>query len=398
MTLMLSPTAAPLPPSSAPAKAAARGDEAAPNSPGSFGEVLSRSLEPADIPPEAPTGKAAKPLAARRQADDALTPDADQQVNALALAWVPLESRLASAPAGGGAEARPDTAAIGAQAALAAAGQRGLGRAALPAGQAPGTATEAESTVMKLDTGNTAGPARPEAWRNARPMDADLPLAAPPNPAKTAASLTPAATSPSAASDAAPATALPLAGSQAPDAAALSASAALPGFQAAAAPGAASLAASPPSPMPTPTLSPEVGSSEWGKALGQQVIHMGTAGQQVAELQLNPPGLGPLKVTLSLSDQQIQAVFVSAHPSVRAAIEAALPQLRSSLADSGISLGNTSVSSESQQQPAFAQGQNGHPGTRSYRNNSALDTQAVTARPLTEPLQRRAGISVDTYA
>ena len=68
-------------------------------------------------------------------------------------------------------------------------------------------------------------------------------------------------------------------------------------------------------PLPTagasaPALAPEVGNSEWGKALGQQVVQMGTAGHQVAELQLNPPGLGPLKITLSMNDHQLQAMFV----------------------------------------------------------------------------------------
>uniref|UniRef100_UPI00148229FE flagellar hook-length control protein FliK n=1 Tax=Polaromonas sp. AER18D-145 TaxID=1977060 RepID=UPI00148229FE len=147
------------------------------------------------------------------------------------------------------------------------------------------------------------------------------------------------------------------------------------------------------------SLAPEVGSGEWGKALGQQMIHMGKGGEQVAELQLNPPGLGPLKVTLSMNDHQVQAMFVSAHSSVRAAVEAALPQLRSTLADSGISLGNTSVNSESQQQAAFAQGQNGQNGQRGYRAERTPDNLAPPVRPAMEtsrPLGR--GISVDTYA
>lgn len=150
------------------------------------------------------------------------------------------------------------------------------------------------------------------------------------------------------------------------------------------------------------SLAPEVGSGEWGKALGQQMIHMGKGGEQVAELQLNPPGLGPLKVTLSMNDHQVQAMFVSAHSSVRAAVEAALPQLRTTLAESGISLGNTSVNSESQQQAAFAQGQNGQngqSGQRGYRAERTPDNLAPGVRPAMEasrPAGR--GISVDTYA
>lgn len=147
------------------------------------------------------------------------------------------------------------------------------------------------------------------------------------------------------------------------------------------------------------SLAPEVGSGEWGKALGQQMIHMGKGGEQVAELQLNPPGLGPLKVTLSLNDQQVQAMFVSAHSSVRAAVEAALPQLRSTLADSGISLGNTSVNSESQPQTAFAQSQNGQSGQRGYRAERTPDNLAPVVLPAMQASQPTGrGISVDTYA
>ena len=184
--------------------------------------------------------------------------------------------------------------------------------------------------------------------------------------------------------------------SQAPTVDTLSASAALsinPANAAALAPASMSTP-----PVTTPSLAPEVGSSEWGKALGQQLIQMDQRGHQVAELQLNPPGLGPLKVTLSMSDHQIQAMFVSAHLSVRAAVETALPQLRAALADNGISLGNTSVSSDGQQQTAFAHSQNGQPDPRNYRSNRMADTEALAIRQVMAPLRQNNGITVDTYA
>lgn len=148
----------------------------------------------------------------------------------------------------------------------------------------------------------------------------------------------------------------------------------------------------------SPLLTPEVGSKEWDKALGQQVVQLGKAGHQITELQLNPPGLGPLKVTLELNHDQMQVMFVSAHASVRAAVEAAVPQLRASLADSGISLGNTSVSSESQAQTAFAQHQNPAPRHQAYRNNSLSETTTAGARTPAGTRQRGAGLGVDTYA
>ena len=98
--------------------------------------------------------------------------------------------------------------------------------------------------------------------------------------------------------------------------------------------------------VPVLNVAPPVGSDEWGPALGHQMLRMNAAGAQVAELNLNPAGLGPLKVTLSMGDNQAQAMFVSAHESVRKAVEAALPQLRASLAEQGISLGQASVGAE----------------------------------------------------
>lgn len=116
-------------------------------------------------------------------------------------------------------------------------------------------------------------------------------------------------------------------------------------------------------------ITPEVGSREWGNALGDKVTWMATQGTQVAELQLNPPNLGPLEVRLTVTaDQQANVVFVSHQPAVREAIETALPRLREMLADSGIMLGNSMVGAESfQQQQQQAQSQ--HTGNGNGRAN-----------------------------
>ncbi|AEK60791.1 flagellar hook-length control protein FliK [Collimonas fungivorans] len=135
---------------------------------------------------------------------------------------------------------------------------------------------------------------------------------------------------------------------------------------------AATVAAASPSPPAAVKLAllPTVDSDGWGAALGKQIVWMGNSNNQSAELHLNPPDLGPLKVTLTISDNQAQAMFVSTHQSVRTALEAALPQLRNSLAENGISLGNTSVSADAQQpqqqqQGAFTQHQGSHRGSGS---------------------------------
>jgi len=451
MSLILASPAALNQPGKPPSNAKSRSDEQEPNKLLSFGEVLSRSQAPAGEITEKTAGKVAAPALARRQAGDPKTDPADL-LNAMVLSFVPLESRVAKAMPSDGAVAAPDTTVAaaatapltglsvslatdrsmaatevkevntlaGAQTvlapALAPASQKGAGPAMLQARLSPVNA----SSDLQLDPGKIAAQAsvpntvasdqlskrddraanKPGAISAA---SADLKPAATPAAMPTAIPTATHGTAKVAASAATPgaeAAAMAISGSQAPAAEPLSASAALPinPVLAAALSPAGVASSNTPAAVSTPSLSPEVGSSEWGKALGQQVVQMGKAGHQVAELQLNPPGLGPLKVTLSMNDNQIQALFVSAHSSVRAAVEAALPQLRATLADSGISLGNTSVSAGSQQQQtAFAHSQNGQPDQRSFRSNSRVDMATLSARAVTEPLRHSNGSTVDTY-
>ncbi|MDO9189005.1 MAG: flagellar hook-length control protein FliK [Sulfurimicrobium sp.] len=112
---------------------------------------------------------------------------------------------------------------------------------------------------------------------------------------------------------------------------------------------------------PAATLHAPVGASGWGDALGQRVVWMAGQQTQVAELRLNPAHLGPMEVRLSVNNDQITAIFVSHQPAVREAIEAAMPRLREMLADSGLSLGSATVSSDSlpQQQSSGREGSSG---------------------------------------
>ncbi|WP_435467240.1 flagellar hook-length control protein FliK [Variovorax sp. ZT5P49] len=162
---------------------------------------------------------------------------------------------------------------------------------------------------------------------------------------------------------------------------------------------------------PVHTIAPEVGSDKWAPALGQQLARMSTSGNHTAELNLNPAGLGPLKVTLSMGDNQAQAMFVSAHESVRKAIEAALPQLRNSLSEQGITLGQASVGAETRQpfgnDAAFAQQQSQQQQQNAARQQAASPypgTGRATASAPVAPLAAvRTGASnnaagVDTFA
>lgn len=126
----------------------------------------------------------------------------------------------------------------------------------------------------------------------------------------------------------------------------------------------------------TYAIAPPVGSSEWGGALSDKVTWMASQGSQTAELQLNPPNLGPLEVRVTVgADQQANVVFVSHQPAVREAIETAMPRLREMLADSGIMLGNSMVGAETfqQQQQAHSQKSGGAGGRGGASEDEALN-------------------------
>ncbi|WP_280539314.1 flagellar hook-length control protein FliK [Chromohalobacter sp. 11-W] len=163
----------------------------------------------------------------------------------------------------------------------------------------------------------------------------------------------------------------------------------------------ASAAASAAGASATATLTPQVGMAEWGQSLGQQVVRMAQRGDQQVELRLHPAELGPLSVSLKMGDQQqANLQFFSAHGAVRHALEAAIPQLREALADSGIALGETSVGEQDQFQQQSGE-QQGEPGSRGDAQGglfAAGDANADMPSLNETPLQYIASSGISLYA
>lgn len=150
-------------------------------------------------------------------------------------------------------------------------------------------------------------------------------------------------------------------------------------------------------PVAAPVISAPLGSSEWQQTISQNITLFTKQGQQSAELRLHPEDLGQVQISLKIDDNQAQLQMVSQHSHVRAALEAALPVLRTQLAENGIQLGQSSISSESSagQQHSSSQQQasrSGHGGTF-----AADEEDALTVPASLQSLARGTG-AVDIFA
>ncbi|MEH0884668.1 flagellar hook length control protein FliK [Enterobacter sp. UNJFSC 003] len=146
-------------------------------------------------------------------------------------------------------------------------------------------------------------------------------------------------------------------------------------------------------------LSQPLGTHEWQQNLSQHITLFTKQGQQTAELRLHPEDLGQVQISLKLDDNQAQLQMVSPHSHVRAALEAALPMLRTSLAENGIQLSQSSVSSESfagQQQSSSQQQQQ---ATRSgQRGDFTEESDELLPTPAALQSAARGNSAVDIFA
>jgi len=148
-----------------------------------------------------------------------------------------------------------------------------------------------------------------------------------------------------------------------------------------------------------PVLSQPLGTHEWQQSLSQHITLFTKQGQQTAELRLHPEDLGQVQISLKLDDNQAQLQMVSAHSHVRAALEAALPVLRTSLAENGIQLAQSSVSSESFAGQQQSSSQQQHQASRSG-NTGGFNDESDELLPVPAALQSaaRGNSAVDIFA
>jgi flagellar hook-length control protein FliK len=155
------------------------------------------------------------------------------------------------------------------------------------------------------------------------------------------------------------------------------------------------IANSPSPPQVSAVITPELGSAGWGESLGQHISWMAAGGHQTAELHLHPADLGPLQVVLSVENNKAELMFVSGEPTVREAIEAAMPQLKQMLSEAGISLGQTSVSANTHKDQPESGNQEQRGMSRNAQRLAGNENEFIPAAGS----QARRGMGlVDTFA
>ncbi|MBS1140996.1 MAG: Flagellar hook-length control protein [Proteobacteria bacterium] len=98
------------------------------------------------------------------------------------------------------------------------------------------------------------------------------------------------------------------------------------------------------------TVNTPLHAEAWPKQFGEKIVWLAKNDQQTAQININPPQLGPVQITLNLNGDHATALFSSQNAEVRQAIEASLPQLKEMLSAAGISLGDTNVGANLAQQ------------------------------------------------
>ncbi len=151
-------------------------------------------------------------------------------------------------------------------------------------------------------------------------------------------------------------------------------------------------------PLSAGALNQPVNTPAWQQEMSQQLAIFYRHGVQNAELRLHPEDLGALQISMRVVNNQAQMHFVTENHQVRAALEAAMPHLRTSLAESGIDLGQSSVGDEgaSSWQSSRQSGQGG-----SGRQSDSEGEDAVLALSDAESApgrQSRGANGINTFA
>jgi flagellar hook-length control protein FliK len=147
--------------------------------------------------------------------------------------------------------------------------------------------------------------------------------------------------------------------------------------------------------------------SGWTEEVVNRVMYLSSANLKAADIQLQPAELGRLDIRVNMvPDQQTQVTFMSAHPSVREALDGQMHRLRDMFAQQGMGQVDVNVSDQSrgwqgqgQEQAQQGQSQGGRTNASGGRLDSMDEELAPTAAEVAPSTTSVIGSSaVDYYA
>lgn len=147
--------------------------------------------------------------------------------------------------------------------------------------------------------------------------------------------------------------------------------------------------------------------SGWTEEIVNRVMYLSSANLKAADIQLQPAELGRLDIRVNMiPDQQTQVTFMSAHPSVREALDGQMHRLREMFTQQGMGQVDVNVSDQSrgwqgqQGQEQAQQGQSGRTSAAGGRLDSAEEelTPAAVAEAAAQSTSVIGSSAVDYYA
>lgn len=132
------------------------------------------------------------------------------------------------------------------------------------------------------------------------------------------------------------------------------------------------------------------GHAQWSEALAERTAWLASQHIHSADLQLDPPELGPLQVKITVQNDQAVVNFVSANPLVRDALDQSLVKLREMFQEQGLQLVDAGVSDQRQQNHEQTDSLAEQPVGATAGSDS--DGSSASLEPVTTPVVTRYGV------
>lgn len=129
----------------------------------------------------------------------------------------------------------------------------------------------------------------------------------------------------------------------------------------------------------TPTFMTNVGlpvaTEQWGSQIAQRMTWLSGQGINSADIQLNPPELGPMQVRIDSSENSARVTISVHNAAIREALEAQLPRLRDMFASQGLDLVDVDVDSRDYTEGEFQSTQDEADAQLSNAGDNSLTTR-----------------------